>query len=236
MEQNGPTTLLATDLEAIRHLKQSLKDGTPWPEALLQAIALWASPEETHADRHYQYIIGGEAFDWLLLAERLCDEIGDFISQREKEDLLFQGKFPSSFSPDEFKKLIGPSKNVGYLNHFYGVLVEEALFLAVEEELRKAHVSKGFAPLTDYSPQAYQSLYWESESQLLRLFQTQEGITASKTLTYSQYRSFTYWLFKHRLKTSDPAKVASDTRKGLDMLAKLRSGATHDPAVRSTRN
>ena len=219
---NTTTTLLTTDLEAIDHLKQSLEAGNPWPEALLHAIAVWASPEETHANRHYQYIIEGEAFDWVLLAERLCEELDGFIPQKEKEDLLFRGELPEHITPHEFKKLIGPYKNVGYLNHYYGILVEEALFLAVEEELRKAHVSKGFAPRSDYSLLAYQSLYSESEAQLLRLFQKEKGTPASTTLTYSQSRSFTYWLFKHRLRTSDPAKVASDTRKGLDMLAKLR--------------
>jgi hypothetical protein len=39
----------------------------------------------------------------------------------------------------------------------------------------------------------------------------------------SDLHEFTYWLFKHRVNNSDPARVASDTRKGLAMLSRLRA-------------
>ena len=57
--------------EALAHLRQSIANGTHWFLALLEAIALWSLPEETVDERRYCYLIGGEAFDWLLLAERL---------------------------------------------------------------------------------------------------------------------------------------------------------------------
>ena len=36
-----------------------------------------------------------------------------------------------------------------------------------------------------------------------------------------QSTEFNYWLFKYRMKTSDKAKVASDTRKGLKQLHEM---------------
>jgi hypothetical protein len=38
-------------------------------------------------------------------------------------------------------------------------------------------------------------------------------------------KEFTYSLFKRRVNMWDPARVASDTRKGLEKLESLRSGA-----------
>ena len=34
-------------------------------------------------------------------------------------------------------------------------------------------------------------------------------------MTLTEHKEFTYWLFKWRLRQSDGAKAASDTRKGL---------------------
>jgi hypothetical protein len=40
-------------------------------------------------------------------------------------------------------------------------------------------------------------------------------------MSVTQLKEFTYWLFKYRLKTSDKAKIASDTKKGLDALHQM---------------
>src|SRR5262245_36161989 len=58
--------------EVILQLKQAIFSGIPWHLALLQAIGHWTKPVEIYQERTYQYMIQGEAFDWLLLAERLC--------------------------------------------------------------------------------------------------------------------------------------------------------------------
>jgi hypothetical protein len=63
------------DIRAIQHLQESVAKGKHWYLALLEAVKLWKSTEETYKRRHYSYLIDGEAFDWLLLAERLCLEI-----------------------------------------------------------------------------------------------------------------------------------------------------------------
>ncbi len=94
------------DIKAIAHLKQAIADGSDWYLALLQAIGFWKSPEEDYEGRHYRYLIDGEAFDWLLLAERLCDEVREFIPEEELIDLIFFDKPPSELTKEEFKKLL----------------------------------------------------------------------------------------------------------------------------------
>ena len=68
-------SLSTTDAEAIRYLKQAIADGKHWYIALLEAMGLWGSAEEVCNGRVYRYLIAGEAFDWLLLAERLCGAV-----------------------------------------------------------------------------------------------------------------------------------------------------------------
>ena len=100
----------AGDSEAIRHLKQAIAAGKPWHLALLEAIGLWTCTEESHNGHSYCYLLDGEAFDWLLLAERLCQEIADVVPEEEMLDLLFYGRLPGELSDDEFGALIGNGK------------------------------------------------------------------------------------------------------------------------------
>ena len=46
---------------------------------------------------------------------------------------------------------------------------------------------------------------------------------AAEDISLHDLSEFTYWLFRYRLRYADPAKVASDTRKGLALLARLES-------------
>jgi len=68
--------------EAITHFKQGLSLGRPWQQVLLESIGMWTRPHETWQDREYRYVIQSEAFDWLLLAERLCAEVGEGTSYK----------------------------------------------------------------------------------------------------------------------------------------------------------
>ena len=108
----------AGDAEAIQHLEQAIASGRHWYLALLEAIGLWQSAEEDYNGRTYQYLIGEEAFDWLLLAERLCATVDGFLPVAEKDALLFAGKPPLNLSAAEVEKLIGKSKYHQYLNYF----------------------------------------------------------------------------------------------------------------------
>ena len=101
---------LGSDAEAIRYLKQAIIGGKHWYIALLEVIGLWATAEEVHNGRHYRYLVAGEAFDWLLLAERLCEAVDGLVPDDEKVALLFQGKPPIELTISRFKGLIGSNK------------------------------------------------------------------------------------------------------------------------------
>jgi hypothetical protein len=204
--------------EAVRQLQQAILSGKHWYLALLEAIGAWTISEEIFQGRHYRYLIDGEAFDWLLLAERLCQTVDSFLPEEEKTALLFHGKPPLEMTQDEFKKLIGNSKYRQHLNYFYGVTVEEALILAVEEEIRKERWSLGSHKEHDVTNEAYRRIYGSTKAILLRHFRKEKGYPHLKSIGLDELKEFTYWLFKYRLKQCDKARVASDTKKALNWL------------------
>jgi hypothetical protein len=220
-DSNPPAPHLSRtgDYEAIRHLKQAIAGGRHWYPALLQAIGLWETAEETVNERTYRYLIAGEAFDWLLLAERLCEEVDGLFPDAEKRSLLFHGEPPIKLPVEEFKKLIGNAKYHQYLNYFYGITAEEALILAVEEEVRKERRVSGYLKeSSDTTNEAYRRIYGTTRAVLLRQFRKKNGYTHLRSISLTELKEFTYWLFKHRLKQCDSARVASDTKKALDWL------------------
>src|SRR3990172_2145959 len=120
------------DAQVIVRLQQAVEAGVPWHRALLAAIAEWEAPDETLSDgRGYTYLTGGGAVDWLLLADRLSEELDGALSDDQREALLFYGTLPEELSEEEFRRLIGPDKYRAHLNYVYGIRVEEALRLAV---------------------------------------------------------------------------------------------------------
>jgi len=203
------------DTGAIQHLKQSIADGKHWYIALLEAIALWTLPEETYAGRHYRYLIAGQAFDWLLLAERLSGEVGSLIPEGELIELLF-GRPPIELSDDEFKALIGDEKYQSHLNYFYGITVEQALHLAVEMDIEKERVGH-----RQREGDIFERIYGLNEPILLQRFRQGMGYPQSDSITLTELNEFTYWLFKYRVEKSDSARLASDTRKALHHLLRL---------------
>ncbi len=214
-------TELVSTSEALKAFRSALEEGVDWPPALLQAMAEWSTPEETVGERVYRYFIEGEAFDWLLLAERLFEAADVLVPKEDNEALLFNGRFPDYFETARFKELMGVEKYRGYLNYFYGVTVEEALQLASEKEVHKRHLSNGNQYQNDFSEEALSRIYRESPLVLLRQFREDKGYPDSGELSMEQSTEFNYWLFKYRMKTSDKAKVASDTRKGLKQLHEM---------------
>ena len=206
----------------IQHLKDQIAEGKPWHEALLEAAGSWTLPSEEHQGRTYQYLLAGEAFDWLLLAERLCCELDGLVPPDEKEDLLFRGVPPHEIDASQLERLLGFSKYRAYMNYWYGVIVEEALQLAVEEEARKEHRARGRADSQHVEDVAWTRLYNHTHGELLRRFRLESDYADNESSTVTELKEFTYWLFKLRVSIWDPARVASDTRKGLDRLDALR--------------
>jgi len=207
------------DASALRYLKESLASGKNWYRALLGAVGLWSSASEEYNDRSYVYLIDGEAFDWLLLAERLCGTVADLLPEKERDDLLFHGVPPLKLNASEVKELIGERKYGQYLNYFYGVTVEEALLLAVQEAVDKEMWVGGYH--RDYSSdEAYHRIYDIKREELLKQFRKEKRHPHRLSITIDEMKEFTYWLFKFRLKRCEKARIASDTKKALDYLKK----------------
>ncbi len=158
----------AGDDEAIRYLKQAITSGKHWYIALLEAIGLWTKAEETHNGRTYRYLIAGEAFDWLLLAERLCEAVDGLLPRDDKIALLLYGKLPLNLTKERFKEIIGLNKYRQYLNYFYGVTVEEALILTVQEEVRKERWTSGYGERYDTINDVYRRIYGATKTMLLK--------------------------------------------------------------------
>src|SRR6266508_2703561 len=78
----------------IADLRDEIQSGEPWYPALLRAVGRWRLPAERVDGRQFNYLIGGEAFDWLLLAERLTDELTGLIPAAQRDALLFYGRAP----------------------------------------------------------------------------------------------------------------------------------------------
>ena len=207
----------------IGRFRSALSLGTPWPQALLTAVGEWSAPAETVDGVRLDYLIEGEAFDWLLLAERLLREApAGRIPSVDAERLIFEGALPEGVTEAQFKDLLGPEKYRAHLNHFYGVVVEEALWHAVEREVEKERSVRGLQHPFGVQNLIAERLYRADLTTLLRQFQREHGRGQRVRLTLAESHAFTYWLFKRRIASSDQARIASDTRKGLRMLNELR--------------
>jgi hypothetical protein len=139
-------------------------------------------------------------------------------------------------TPEVFRELIGVTKHGAYLNYWYGVVLEEALQLAVEDEVRKRHRARCYPDSEELVEQAFAHLYGKNRCDLLAEF-LKASRSASPliseplisgtadadelSLSLTELKEFTYWLFKLRVNAWDPARVASDTRKGLQQMILL---------------
>jgi len=209
------------DTQAIQGLKSAITEGKNWYMAVLEAIRLWSSPEEDYAGRHYQYLVDNEAFDWLVLTERLCEELDGLIPEKERINLLFFDTPPIELSKDEFKNLIGASKYQAHLNYFYGILVEKFLILAVTEEIRKKKRVLGLNNDNGVLDEVYQRIYGAAQFALLKQFRKERHYPQLRSMSLSELNEFTYWLFKYRIKRRDKSCMASDTKKALTKLHEI---------------
>lgn len=214
---------VTTPEAVIAAFRREILAGEPWYPALLRAIGRWRLPREQVDGRLYHYLIGGEAFDWLLLAERLTDAAADLIPEHEREQLLFFNRPPLELDVDEFRRLIGPAKYRAHLNFLYGVVVEEALQLAVELDVQKELRARVWGSDRRTDETVFERIYGRTREELLAEFRDERGLPQAPSISLTEQREFTYWLFKRRLRTADPARVASDTRRGLAQLSRLEA-------------
>ena len=134
---------------------------------------------------------------------------------------------PIALSEAEFRDALGPASYTAYLNSFYGITVEEALHCAVELEAAKSHALDASAGLG-----LYERIYGRSLPELLAAHAAgARRRSAPRRLAWPTYKSFTYWLFRWRVRTCVAPRVASDTRKALNYLRQMRGpgGGSPDP-------
>ena len=222
---DGGSSASAQCQEALDHLSTAVAGGQEWPSALLEAIGLWTAPEEVYQGRMLRYLLQGEAFDWVLLAQRLAREADGLIPPLDRRRLLRQGRLPSMISQDEFRRLIGVPKFRAHLNFWHGVTVEAALQETVRDEVRKERVSRGFSPRTQVTGEAFRRIYGEPRAQLMARFVQEWQEPEVPLAPRGLLKEFTYWLFKRRIQGIEKARVASDTRKGLEWLSRHQQEA-----------
>jgi hypothetical protein len=69
----------------------------------------------------------------------------------------------------------------------------------------------------------HERIYFATEAELLKRFRAERGLPDRHSLSYHELKEFTYWLIKYRLRECHRAKVACDTRRALDELARQRA-------------
>ena len=144
----------------------------------------------------------------------------DLVPEAQKLALLFYSQPPLKLTTQEFKQLIGDVKYGQYLNYFYGVTVEGVLLLVVQGEVRKERWGWGYSREADIAGEAYRRIYGATKEALLKQFRKEKDYPQLKSITLTELREFTYWLFKLRLERCDKARIASDIRKALCWLGK----------------
>ena len=217
---------ISTSDEAVSHLRECITSGKHWYIALLESIGLWTAPGEIYQERHYQYVIASEAFDWLLLAERLCSTVDSLLPPQEKERLLLHAEPPLELDDGEFRRVVGNAKYRAILNYWYGVVVEGALLASIEETIHKERLTAGLSKKRDVSEEAYERIYGAPKKTLLKAFHQEADYPDDGTLSVDGLKEFAYWLFKYRLKQNDGARVASDTKRGIEQLQSMASKHT----------
>jgi hypothetical protein len=215
-------------LELVAEFRAVISSGISWVEALLDVVRDWSTPRESVGEREYIYLVGGEAFDWLSLAERLCEAATDLIPAEEREALLFAGLLPPGYDDASFRAAIGPAKHRLHRNYFYGVTVEEALQLSFEEDVQKEGRCRAWGGDPRSDETAFERIYFKTKDEMLAAFRQEHGLPFGDQLAFADLKAFTYWLFKFRVRWCDPAKVASDTGRGLSRLAALDRIRTRD--------
>tara|TARA_Y100001934_G_C12292879_1_gene745772 strand:- start:913 stop:1590 length:678 start_codon:yes stop_codon:yes gene_type:complete len=207
----------------INSMAKSINNGIPWPNALLNTISNWSTPEEIFEGKKFQYFISEEAFDLFLLAERICisPKIKNLIPSDEITNLVVQNKFPPSFDTKKIKTILGFEKYRAHMNFFYGITIEETLQLATELEIYKNKASIGIANSTVTLEEIFNKIYGDSDINLIKKFFKSKNKRTKKKFSLTEYKELTYWLFHFRIQNSDKAKLASDTKKAIKQLKSM---------------
>ena len=202
--------------DSLRRFDAELAAGSHWYLAALRACGQWRLKAETYQGRRLTYLVAHEALDLVLLIDRIAGTRRDAVPRSERDALRFRGRPPIYVPGQEFARALGEARLHAYLNHFYGIDVEEAVVHAVELEASKAH------PLDRASLDVNLVLYGKTLHDLLATYREERGLADDGRVRWADWKDFTYWCFRLRLRTQVPARIASDTRKGIALLQRLR--------------
>jgi len=215
--------LSSSEVETLDKLRLELQTGKDTIRALIIASAKWPLSEEVIEDSHYRYILAEEAFDLFSLINRLAGDCKDVISSTHLMDAVFVDEYDLVTSCEYLRIELGGVKYSQYLNYFYGVLLEEILLFATEDEVRKMYTSNGFRNAAQETDIAMIRLYGANERALLNRYCIETGFEPIKDeMDVTQKKEFTYWLFKFRMRWAEPAKAASDVSKALNYMQLAR--------------
>ena len=204
-----------------------------WQTAFLETVAAWPIENERVYGETFHYFIGGEAFNWKRLAERIAtqiDEEGSITLPAEKIfDWIESSGVFGGIPENEFRRILGIDGWRAHLNHFYGVHIEQCLIAAIQARNHKRRYSAGLPPSDESSDRAYLGLYEETEQDLWQLFIDENADrlpdliaeSPDETRTIALDEEFTYWLFKRRIEYTLAPQIAAETQRGLDMMSQI---------------
>ncbi len=222
--------------QLLDNLIQRLEDdASHWQPTFLKTVAAWPKQNERIDCETFHYFIGGEAFNWKRLAERIATQLAnDNFSQIRSADLFewlsTTGVF-GGIPEQQFQRILGVDAWRAHLNYFYGVHIEQCLIAAVQSRIQKRRYSNGMPPSDDASERAYLGLYEETEETLWDQFLEENSVcladliaeSPDETRTIALEEEFTYWLFKRRIEYTNAPQVAAETQRGLAMLNQINT-------------
>ena len=104
---------------AISRLKAEIDSAEDdWKLTVLQAIADWPLASEDVKGEKIDYLIGGEAFNWRLLAQRLLGECGSAVTDEALWEWLSDPVLFGGFDEPDFMRAVGVDKFRAHLSYF----------------------------------------------------------------------------------------------------------------------
>lgn len=227
-------------------VQQFAENPNDWQQNLLTTVAAWPKENERAYDETFHYFIGGEAFNWKRLAERIATQLNaegqSSIPSEDIFDWLGDTGVFGRLGEEQFRRILGVDGWRAHLNYFYGVHIEQCLIAAIQSRIQKRRYGNGLPPSDDSSDRAYLGLYEETEETLWDQFIDENSLRISdliaesseETRTIALDEEFTYWLFKRRIENTNAAQVADETRRALEMLSRINSA--HEKRTRMLKD
>ena len=100
------------------------------------------------------------------------------------------------------------------------------LYTLFQENVFKRLIANSKHPNETFCDELYVELYGKTQDELWMDFTIDTGINNGlngQDHFLIEDNIFTYWLFKLRISSSEPEKLASDTRRGLKRLSKIQN-------------